>query len=32
MREVTYKDGEKVSAKYWTSKGEEVDSFEESKE
>ena len=26
-----YKDGEKVSAKYWNSKGEPVDSLEEAK-
>ena len=28
--EVAYKDGEEVSAKYWNSKGEEVDSLEQS--
>ena len=27
--EITYKDGEKISAKYWNRKGESVDSFEE---
>ena len=30
--EATFKDGKEVSKKYWNSKGEEVDSFEESKE
>jgi hypothetical protein len=29
--EGTFKDGEEVSAKHWNSKGEEVDSFEDSK-
>ena len=29
--EATYKDGEEVSAKYWNSKGEEVESLDEAK-
>ena len=31
MQEVIYKDGEEVSAKYWNSKGEEVETEEEAK-
>ena len=31
MAEATFKDGEKVSGKYWNSKGEEVETWEESK-
>ena len=32
MQEVIYKDGEEVSAKYWNSKGEEVETAEEAEE
>jgi antitoxin component YwqK of YwqJK toxin-antitoxin module len=28
--EVTWKDGEKVSVKYWNSEGEEVETYQES--
>ena len=28
--EETYKDGKEISTKYWNSKGEEVETFEES--
>ena len=31
MKEGTYKDGKELSAKYWNSKGEEVETLEESK-
>ena len=32
LAEVTFKDGEEVSAKYWNSKGEEVETYQETKE